>query len=242
MPAIRINEIFPEQDQMPIAKIILSALLTLFLSASPVLAEAVLAETTTQNIVTLEGREVILNEDGSWKYRSGDRYASTKDGDRILLKEDGSWNTVGNAPLTSNEQVRTAELDIKLQKVIIETYRKKIQKNTSLKTQTVFYVQLDYSPQSDKDLSINNSDIALVKVKDNNGKDYRVLSINPVHAQLKPETKITLVIRAEKSPLLWDRVKSMTITFKAGMLDLETPISLSQKTADFDKENVSGFK
>jgi len=231
-----------EQRQIPKIKISLSILLVLLSCTSPALVETAHAESATKNIVTLENRKVILNEDGSWKYHSDDRYAQTKDGDRIILKEDGSWSAAGNAPLTSKQQVRTTELDVKLQKVIVESYKKKSQKNTKIKTQTVFYVQLDYSPQSDKNLIINDSDITLIEVKDNNGKDYRVLSLNPAQAQIKPEEKITLVIRADKSPLLWDRVKSMTITFKVGIIGLKSPISLSQKTGDFDEENVSGFK
>ncbi len=222
---------------MPTTRINLSILLVLF-SCAPLLH----AESSAQEIVTIEGREVVINKDGSWTYRSSDRFASTKNGDRVQLKEDGSWTMVGNAPLTSKVQARTTDLDIKLQKVVIETYRIKRQKNVSLKTQTVFYIQLDYSPQSDKNLSINSSDISLIEVQDNNGKNYKVVSIEPAQAELKPETKTTLVVRAEKSPLMWDNVKFMEVTLKAGMLGLAAPISLSHRASDFDEENVSGFE
>ncbi len=100
------------------------------------------ALSATQNIVTDDGREVLLKEDGSWQFRSTDRFANTKEGQRVRLKDDGNWEYVGNAPVTMEKQVRTTDLDIKLQKVVIETYEKKVQKNKRVKTQTVFYFKL----------------------------------------------------------------------------------------------------
>ena len=191
--------------------------------------------------VTIHGREVILNNDGTWKYLSTDRYASTKDGTRIRLKENGSWQAIGNTHLTSNKQVRTSDLDIKLKKVVIESYKKKVQKNISVKTQMVFYVNLNYSPQTKRTIGIKNSDTSLIEIKDNNGKIYPVLSIKPNTAQLQPNTDTTMVIRSEETPSIWNNAKSMEIVFKTGLLGIETPITLSQEIADFHEEDVDGF-
>ena len=199
------------------------------------------AEPATQQVVTVENREVILKTDGSWEYRSIDRFANTKDGQRVRLKQDGSWQFVGNAPLTSKQQVRTAELDLKLQKVVIETNEKKVQKNTRVRTQTVFYVELDYSAQANKHFSIKKTDSSLIEVKDNNGRIYPVLSIQADSTEVEPGTENTIVIRADKSPSIWDEVKSMQIIFKPGIFGLQQPIILSQKTIDFDNKKVAGF-
>jgi len=141
----------------------------------------------------------------------------------------------------SKEQVRTTDLDIKLQKVVIETFEKKVQKNTRVKTQTVFYIDLAFSPQAKSTITVTKDDIALIAVKDNNGKNYPVISIHPGDALLQADTKITLVIRAEKSPSIFDDVKSMDIVFHKGVFGIIEPITLSQRTIDFDKENVNGF-
>ena len=194
-----------------------------------------------QEVIIVDGREVLLNEDGTWRYHSTDRYANTNDGRRLRLKEDGSWQYVGNAPLTTTEQVRTTNLNIKLQKVVIEKHEKKVQKNTRVKTQTVFYVVLENSAQAKKNISIKNSDISLIEVNDNNGKNYPVVSLQPGSIQLKPDTNTTLVIRAEKSPSMWDDVKSMEIVFKPGMFGIQKTIILKQMTIDFDEEKVDGF-
>lgn len=194
-----------------------------------------------QEVIIVDGREVLLKEDGTWTYHSTDRYANTNDGRRLRLKDDGSWQYVGNAPLTTREQVRTTNLNIKLQKVVIEKFEKKVQKNTRVKTQTVFYLVLENSAQAKRNISIKNSDISLIEINDNNGKNYPVLSLQPGSIQLKPGTNTTLVIRAEKSPSMWDDVKSMEIVFKPGILGIQKAIILNQMTIDIDEEKVNGF-
>ncbi len=194
-----------------------------------------------EQVVNIDGREILLKDDGTWAYASSDRFADTKDGQRVRLKQDGSWQYVGNAPLTSKQQVRTTELDLKLQKVVIETNEKKVQKNTRVRTQTVFYVGLGYSAQAKKHFSIKKTDSSLIEVKDNNGRVYPVLSIQADSAEVEPGTENTIVIRADKSPSIWDEVKSMQITFKPGIFGLQQPIILSQKIIDFENKKVAGF-
>ena len=200
------------------------------------------AEISSEEIVIVDGREVILYDDGTWQLLSTDRFANRNDGTRVRLKEDGSWQTIGNAQLTSKQQVRTADLDITLQKVVIETYEKKVQKNTRVKTQTVFYVDLVTSPQTKTNITIKESDISLIEVKDNNGKMYPVVSMQPDDIQLKPKSKITLIVSAEKSPSLFDSVKSMDIVFKKGIFGIDSPIALNQRTIDFLNKKVDGFE
>ena len=67
------------------------------------------------------------------------------------------------------------------------------------------------------------------------------MSIEADTKQLQPNTETGIVVRAEKSPAAWDNVKSMEVVLKAGLLGIETPITLSQRTVDFDEEDVAGF-
>jgi len=192
--------------------------------------------------IMLDGREILLREDGTWLYQSTDRFANTRDGSHVRLKEDGSWQYVGNAPLISKQQVRTTDLDFQLEKVVIETYKRKSQKSSLIKTQTVFYVRLKNSAQAKNSVSINKDDIALIEVKDNNGKRYEVVSVKPNPVELKPDALTTLIVRAEKSPSIFDDVKSMELVFKSGIFGIEAPISLKQRTIDFYEETVDGFQ
>ena len=195
-----------------------------------------------EQLVYIDGREVVLKDDGTWSYNSNDRFANTKDGQRVRLSDDGRWVYVGNAPLTTEQHIRTAELGLKLQKVVIETYEKKVQKNTRVRTQTVFYLQLDYSAQAHDIISINQKDLSHIQVVDNNGKNYPVLSIHTDSAELKPGTEHTIMIRADKSPSIWDEVKAMEIILKPGIFGLKQELILSQKVTDFENRKVHSFK
>ena len=195
-----------------------------------------------QQVITDDGREVLIKQDGTWEFRSNDRFANTSDGQRIRLKEDGSWQYVGNAPMTSNKRVRTPELDIKLHKVVIETHEQKVQKNKRVKSQTVIYMNLELSPLASSKVSINKNDISLIKVTDNKNRDYPVLSVQPVPLNLSPDSDTTIAIRADGAPQWWKNVKSMQITFEPGVLGLQAPVTLSQSVDDIDKKKVDGFE
>jgi len=199
------------------------------------------AEAVSPEVVTVDGREILLKADGTWVYRSTDRFTDTSDGRRVRLKDDGSWQYAGNAPLTSKEQVRTTDHALKLEKVVIETFKKKTQKSSRVKTQTVFYVQLNYSAQAKNSIGVAESDTSLLEVNDNNGKNYKVLSIRTDQSEIKPGTESILQIRAEKSPSIWDDVKSMQVVFKPGILGIEKAITLSQRKTDFLEQDVDGF-
>jgi len=200
------------------------------------------ALSANQDVITDDGREVLLRDDGTWEFRSTDRFANTKDGHRIRLKDDGSWQYVGNAPLTSKQQIRTTVLDIKLGKVVIETHEKKVQKNTRSKSQTVFYLNLELSPLAKSNISINENDISRVKVKDSEDKEYPVLSIQAEPVILKPDSDTNVVVRVDGAPQWWKSVKSMEIIFKPGIFGLQAPVTLSQSVDDIDKKKVDGFE
>jgi len=193
-------------------------------------------------VTTDDGREVLLRQDGTWEFRSNDRFANTEDGQRVRLKQDGTWEYAGNAPMVMNERVRTRELDIKLQKVVVERHEEKAQKNKRVISQTVFYVDLALSPMAENNISISQEDSALVKVKDNKGKDYPVIAIKPALSVLKPGAKTTIVVRTYGSPKWWKNIKTMEITFHPGMFGTEQPVVLSEDVGDIVKKDVDGFE
>ncbi len=195
-----------------------------------------------QQVITDDGREVLLKADGSWVFRSTDRFANTKDGQRVKLKQDGSWQYVGNAPMATEEHVRSTLLDIKLHKVVIERHEKKVQKNVRLRTQTVFYVNLGVSPLAKNNISITKNDVSHIEVNDNNGKAYPVISIHPAPIVLKPGLDITMVIRADGAPLWLDDVKSMSVVFRPEIYGIQQPVTLSRDVDEFEEKKVAGFE
>lgn len=195
-----------------------------------------------QNGMTDDGREVLLKEDGSWEFRSNDRYANTKDGQRVRLKADGSWEYVGNAPLVLKEQVRTTLLDFKLQRIDIEIHKEKVQKNVREEKQLVFYLDISVSPAAKEIITINNTDLTRIQVTDNKGKSYPVLSLTPSPIVLAPDSQHTLAIRAKGAPSTWDGAKSMSLELTPGVLGNNDSVTLSQNISDMEKKYVEGFE
>ncbi len=194
-----------------------------------------------QKTITDDGREVLLKQDGSWEYLSNDRFANTEDGRRVRLKADGSWEYTGNAPLVSSERVRTTELDIELQSVVIETHEVKAQKNKRVSSQTVFYVSLTLSPQAESGISISEDDASSIRITDNKRRHYPVLAIRPGARMLEPGSTTRLEIRADGSPQWWKNVKSLRLEFSPEILGIKEPVTLIQQVDDIEKTKVDGF-
>jgi hypothetical protein len=196
----------------------------------------------SQEGLTDDGREVLLKEDGSWEFLSNDRYANTRDGQRVLLKEDGSWEYVGNAPLILKEQVRTTLLDIRMQRSNIEIHKEKVQKNFREEKQMVFYLSLNVSPAATESITIDNSHLSSIQVKDDKGNAYPVIALTPNPIVLAPDSKHTLAIRAEGAPSKWDGVKSIQLQLTPGVIGNDNLITLSQNISDMEKKYVEGFE
>jgi len=187
-----------------------------------------------KKLITDDGREVLLKDDGSWAFRSTDRFANTDDGRRVRLKQDGSWHYIKSRPEKSITKTQTSNPVIKLEKVVIEKYQRKAQKNTRVKTRTVFYLKLENTSPGKAAFNIKDSDISLIEVTDNKGKSYPVISI-------KTDDAGSIAVRVEKSPSILDDAKSMKITLKASLFGLKNVQTLTERVSDFDEINVGGF-
>ena len=195
-----------------------------------------------QEVITDDGREVLLKADGSWEFLSDDRFANTDDGQRVRLKADGSWEYMGNAPMVASQLVRTRELEIELQEVVVEIHEQKVQKNTRVNSQTVFYLKLGLSPLAEKPIKIDKSNLTLIAVQDNKRRTYPVLSMQASAASLQPASEASITIRADGSPQWWKNVKTMDIVFEPDIFGLGESITLSYSIDDIEKKKVDGFK
>jgi len=146
-----------------------------------------------------DGREIILKDNGSWEYKSTDRFATSEDGTRVRLKEDGSWEFIGNAPVVSKEQVRTEALDVQLGDIVTEFYKEKVGKNTRHMSQTVFNLKVDVSSYSEG-VDAKLSHFNLFEITDSRGNQYPVLSVTPQHKRLQAGKEYTIAIRVDGSP------------------------------------------
>ena len=192
-------------------------------------------------VITGDGREVLLRDDGTWAYGSTDRLLNTGDGRQIRLKEDGHWEYTGNAPVVEDRQVKTRELGITLRKAVIEKYQIKVQKSLRLRTQTVFYLDIELSPLAASAIAMGRSESDGIEVSDNNGDRYPVLSVQSDVTTLQPGSKTGVTVRVKGSPSWLDNARTVQIEFRPGVFGNTESISLSQRVDDFDEIDVDGF-
>lgn len=193
-----------------------------------------------QPLLTLDGREIELNADGTWQYLSTDRFIDTPDGRRIRLKQNGTWEYIGNAPMSDKREQRTAAMSVLLDKVVIERTEKKVQKNTRVRTRTVFTVNVSLAAESANDLLLESLDPGTVSVQDNKSKPYTILEIRHQHARIKPGKSGQLEVIVDKSPFIFDAVKSLTVTFD-NSFGRGNNFSLSQDMDNIDEIKVERF-
>lgn len=194
-----------------------------------------------EDVISDDGREVRLKNDGTWDFRSNDRYANTKDGQRIRLKSDNTWEYVGNAPMETDVQFRDVSTDIKLRQVVFESFKEKAHKNTRKKTHTVFYLSTEVSAAAAAPVKVRQDNLALFNVSDSNGNEYPVLSVEPKLTELAPGSKQEFVIRADGSPQWWG-VKSIQLKLSPEIFGSAEFIVLNESVHEIKKKNVEGFE
>lgn len=190
-----------------------------------------------EKLITQDGREILLKEDGTWEFLSQDRYANTADGRRVRLRPDNTWEYIGNAPLKTEQRVRNELSDFQLQKVVIEAYEEKTHKNKRVVTHTIFYLDIAVSPLAEQPVSLDN---ATIRVTDNRGKDYPVLAINPPMQKLEPGTRHSVQIRVDGSPQWWSGIKSMLLSISADVIG-DQPMEFSYRFNDIDRIEVEAL-
>lgn len=164
------------------------------------------------------GREVILNEDGSWQYSSSDRFANTSDGRRIRLKEDGSWEYDSDQTSESPQQFRNDTIDVSMQRVEIEEYKEAataLRKNSRVSTKTSFYFTATASPLGEPLTPILNTGDSVIEgfsVTDNRDNEYTIIEFSPIAANtIKPGESISYKLKISGSPKWGQRNIQLTI-------------------------------
>ena len=189
----------------------------------------------------LDGREIRLNDDGTWQYLSNDRYIDTPDGKRIRLMQDGRWQYTGNTPLQADQLQRTSSLDIQLQDVVIERTEKKIQKNSRVRTRTVFTIDTTRAAEAKGTSGLAGLNAANVSVADDSGKTYEVISVSTDIPDIAPGKTATITVIADKSPFIFDDVDSISVTFDKQVFDTPSAVTLTRDMDDIDEVKVDRF-
>lgn len=187
-----------------------------------------------------DGREIRLKDNGSWEYLSNDRFATSSDGTRVRLKDNGSWEFIGNAPLETEEQVRTENLDINLNQVVTEFTKKKLgAKSEHYSSQTVFYLDLDVSSYGDKVVS-KLDQFELIEVVDDKNTRYPVIAVAPKQTTFEAGQTYSLQIRVDGSPsgsIVWG-TRKISLTLDKAIFGNGSDLTFTLRTDEIKKLQV----
>lgn len=204
--------------------------LFLFLSAFSRADEIVLSD---------DGREVRIKDDGSWEFVSDDRFATTREGERIRLKSDGSWEKApddqswvtvpASSGTFSRDRITEGSINLEITEVTIESVRSRQQKNTRLRSQIVTW--LSVTSTESQSFSLATGDISLA---DSRGKTYEIISITPERFEVSPEAPVKVRIIADDSPKWWG-VKFFKYEIAPGVLGNAEVLELTRSLNEVQK-------
>ena len=210
---------------------------TIFLFSLTVIGLQAFAENI---VISDDGREVLLNADGSWQFVSRDRYATANDGQRYRLNPDGSWQLISGdfSEATQAQRSRegvsaeariitTSPLQLLLSDVEIHRKKVKMLKSVRVETQTVF--RLIVKNRSDQAVILSNETIetmkAGVKTGSSKGENFKVTDITFDKPELIPGDSVRLTIVSAGSPR-WHSIQYVSVEFSAGALYNPSPVVL----------------
>lgn len=201
-----------------------------------------IAQAEPNTAIADDGREVILKDNGEWEYVTDDVFATTPDGQRIRLKSNQRWQEVRDAeapayqpvPISTvqRDNVKVANSQIILDEVHIENQREDIRKNTRLRSNTVFYLEV-----TGDELAGRLTPDQFV-AQDSRGNDYPVFSVVSGSAPVGGQPR--LIIRAKGAPRWWG-VKFFSLQIAPNAIGNPDLIELRKPMRDVVKKEVQAL-
>jgi hypothetical protein len=197
-----------------------------------------------QTVLSDDGREVRLRNDGTWEYVSNDRFATSEEGKRIRLQSDGRWVEIkddrnwiaipAQALQQSRDVVTEGEFEVELSEVRIESVRTKKKKNSRLRSQIV--VTLKISSATDSKLQL---DVSAFSLTDSRGRSYPLVALEPGHLSLTPGAAGTFTMIGDGSPRWWG-IKFLRLQIEAGVLG-QSEVELTKSMSEITKLEVEAL-
>lgn len=209
-------------------------------------------------VISDDGHQIQLNDDGSWIQVSKDRHTTTTDGRRIRLKPNGRWvvmpKTSGEAkPVLNTDHLTTdltsqtkpqplipnvSDISIFLPKVEILKKKTKMLKSSRIDTRTVFHLQIVNG--SKQTLQLDET-IKSGLTATSSGKDkFPITTIQFSTASIAPGQHAAMTVFTEGSPK-WFGIKYLNIQIDKNVIANNSAKILSMNIDDVIKRNVNSF-
>ena len=216
-----------------------------------VLASSAIAE---EVVVSDDGRQIRLNDDGTWVQVSQDRFATNAQGQRIRLRADGSWNVIS---ASSEDIVRSGSIpntaSLQDEPVIflknVEILRREIKraKSTHAETRMRYTIGVDNKTEQTVALDLTGP----FEATTNRGGEYPLLSADgpsQVHPLLSADgpsqvlagQQAEVVVVVEDSPA-WFGVKFLSLEVPAKAIGNAGARLLNKNMNEVKRINVDDF-
>ena len=204
-----------------------------------VLASSAIAE---EVVVSDDGRQIRLNDDGTWVQVSQDRFATNAQGQRIRLRADGSWNVIS---ASSEDIVRSGSIpntaSLQDEPVIflknVEILRREIKraKSTHAETRMRYTIGVDNKTEQTVALDLTGP----FEATTNRGGEYPLLSADGP-SQVLAGQQAEVVVVVEDSPA-WFGVKFLSLEVPAKAIGNAGARLLNKNMNEVKRINVDDF-
>jgi len=208
--------------------------------------------TAAEDVVSDDGREVRLNEDGTWSLLSRDRFATTSDGRRIRLMTDGRWDLIidPEAPLAntlrsvsagvalSHNQMGKNATRILLTQVDILKVNTTKHKATTADTRTFYY--LNVTNNSDQAIQLTQDKRDAISASDSKGRQYDVEALRFGSDVIASGESQQLIVIIDGAPR-WYNVRYLSLELAANTFGQHSRVVLSKNMPDIETKVVKAF-
>ncbi len=207
-----------------------------------------------QIVISDEGREVLIKDDGSWQYVSRDRYASDSLGRRIVLKPDGSWQYKDDAidnPVQAERSAVQDEPGVKsqlpgsrllLDRVEVQRKLTKTIKSKRLETRTIYFLQIRNT--GSQDMQLEETQLQRIakgmRAGSSGGENFEIIAVESGTKKLAPGDSSELLVRTAGSPK-WFNVKFLELEIAGGVLGNPAALVLRKDMDEIDIVRVDDF-
>ena len=209
-------------------------------------------------VISDDGRQIQLNDDGSWIQISKDRHATTPDGRRIRLKPNGSWVVMPKISGETKSALNTdhpaigftsqikpqnltpniSGISILLPKVEILKKKTKMLKSSRIDTRTVFHLQIING--SKQTLQLDETIKSGITATSSGKDQFPVTAIQFSAVSIAPGQRAAMTVFTEGSPK-WFSIKYLNIQIDKNVIANNAAKILSMNMDDVITRTVKQF-
>lgn len=194
-------------------------------------------------VVSDDGKQIRLNDDGTWVQVSQDRFATNAQGQRVRLRADGTWNVMSVAPNDLDQPGRPEQVAVSLQDEpvlflkSVEILRREIKraKSTHAETRMRYTIGVDNKTEEAVTLDLTGPFNATTS----RGGEYPTLSVDgPGKIDAREQGEVVVVVQDAPA---WFGIKYLSLEVPAGAVGNASKRLLNKNMNEVKRLRVDQF-